>query len=624
MKADTNDLQGILRADRCFEVPAYQRPYVWSREAQWDPLWDDLQDTATRLGEVRVKSHAGGAKASQADKSAVPHFLGAIVVEQQATAVGEVDVRSVVDGQQRLTTVQLLLRGVLDALEESGIGGKLSKRLGKLIYNDEDIVEGERANKVLPRPTDREEFFAAMSPGAVPAHASVFAEARAFFREAAGEFLDDDHVPLDPYAAGTDQERRASLLVAALLSLMKLVVIDLEDVDDAQVIFEALNARGTALSATDLVKNLLFMRAQRRDEDATLLYEQHWKRFDRDDKWWREMVGVGHAQRARQDWLIGDWLIAETGRAISIGRLYSEFRRWLHGSDHAVAAALGQLSSYANAYEQMNGRVEGASGREALAFQRLASLNITAATPLLLWLLVQPRDRLSAPDRELAVRAVESFVIRRMANKVQTRGYGQVFAEVLKAARASDLKPGAAVIHALRADPRGYAWPSDGDLRECFKTGRYYGAGGINRSRLALLLGAIDGRLQVAAPKTEPLSIDYSALTVEHVLPQKWQTHWPTQGATEVDRLRGEQLREARVHCIGNLTLVTGALNPALSNGPWQTKREELKLHSKLILNARICQVDSWNEDVIETRGAWLADQLGEVWPGPDAPEWSL
>lgn len=623
MKAETRTLQMVLRGDRCFQIPPYQRPYVWDREQQWEPLWQDIEATAERLGEVRQVGFQNKLDVARADKSAVPHFLGAIVVEQQATAVGEVDVRSVVDGQQRLTTLQLLLAGVLDALVAQEVTGKLIPKLRKLTRNDDDVVEGDSLFKVIPRPSDRDAFFHALSAERPGAEDSTFAAARSFFADMANAFLLDESVPQDPYAPeGTPIHGRASLLVASLLSLLKVVVIDLEDVDDAQVIFEALNARSTPLSATDLVKNLLFLRTERDKGNAEALYEQYWHRFDEQDEWWRESVGTGHAQRARQDWLVGNWLTAETGRVVNVGRLYSEFRRWMDDRSGDVESALANLGSYADAYEQMEGSREGVDPEERRAFATIRSLNIAVATPVILWLLVQEEAVLPRPERVLAMRAIESFLVRRMAARLQTRAYAKCFTEVLRAAQSASSHPGLAVVAALKAGPESYEWPTDPQLADSFRTARYYGPGGINRHRIGILLGAIDQKLQNEASKSEPLQVDYSGLTVEHVIPQKWQKHWPVVGDDEAAILRAEQLRDSRVHCIGNLTLVTGSLNPSLSNDPWAAKRLELAKHSKLQLNALLCKSEQWNEAAIEARGEWLARQMASVWPGPAATCW--
>ena len=622
MKAETRTLQEVLHGDRRFVVPVYQRPYVWERERQWDPLWTDVESTAIRLAEARQEAHRRGVTAPDADKAAPPHFLGAIVLEQYPTATGEIDMRSVVDGQQRLTTLQLLLLGTLDALEEAGVGGPVAAKLRKLTRNDDEIVSGDELHKVWPRPAEQDEFLSAVAEDPPAAHDSTFAAARVYFAEAAQGFLKDQDIPEDPYAKGEAIERRASLLVSTLLGLVKLVIIDLDDVDDAQVIFEALNARNTPLSATDLVKNLLFMRAQAAGHDPERLYAEVWARFDDDDEWWREVVGVGHARRARQDWLLGDWLIAQLGRVINVGRLYGEFRSWLDHSGTTPLTALRTLNTYADAYEVLHGRREGATAVERLAFQRIDRLNITVATPVLLWLLAQPAEVLGEKEREAAFRAVECFVVRRMAVKAQTRAYGQAFAEVLKAAQSSDSHPGQAVVSALRGSPHGYAWPTDEDLAEQFRSSRYYGPGGINQDRLRLLLGAVDARLQREAHKGEPVQIQYDQLQVEHVIPRKWKTYWPVEASDPHEQIVLEQRRERHVHRIGNLTLASDRLNPSMGNDPWELKRAQLHEHSNLRLNVLLRAEEAWNEEKIEERGEWLAGQVAAVWPGPDDPEW--
>ncbi len=256
-----------FRQTGSFVVPIYQRPYVREQDRQWEPLWSDVESTAVRLAVARVAGHERRVDKADADKATAPHFLGAVVLEQQRAACGDGDVRWIVDGQQRLATVQILLRGILDALQDSKIEGPAVAKLKKLIRNDEEVVSGEDLHKVWPRPAEREAYALAMRDEAPEESQSNFSAARHYFFQAARDFLRDERFANDPYNAADLTHGRAEILVATIIDLIQLVVIDLEDVDDAQVIFEALNARNTPLSATDLVKNLLFMRAQERSVD---------------------------------------------------------------------------------------------------------------------------------------------------------------------------------------------------------------------------------------------------------------------------------------------------------------------------------------------------------------------
>lgn len=133
-----------------------------------------------------------------------------------------------------------------------------------------------------------------------------------------------------------------------------------------------------------------------------------------------------------------------------------------------------------------------------------------------------------------------------------------------------------------------------------------------------------DARLQRDdSHKGEPVTaIEYETLQVEHVLPQTWHEHWPVEASDEGQKIVREQERSGHVHRIGNLTLVCRSLNPALSNAPWNEKRRELKNHSHLRLNARLCQETLWNEQAIQTRGEWLAEIVGRIWPEPNSDKW--
>jgi hypothetical protein len=624
MKADTRTLQGVLVGDRRFIVPIFQRPYVWEKERQWEPLWTDIEATASRLAEARVAGFQKGYEVAQADLTASPHFLGAIVLEQSATATGALETRVIVDGQQRLTTLQLLLRGVLDSFEEVQVDRVFQARIAKTIRNDETVgFEAGEILKVTPRLAETEAFAEAMEAEAVDPNSSLFAAARTYFAEMARAFLVDDNIPPDPYRAEwTPQQSRASLLTAALLGLVKLVVIDLEQIDDAQIIFEALNARNTPLSATDLVKNLLFLKAQAEHFDPETLYNQLWKRFDDDADWWLKSTGVGHAQRANQDWLLGDWLTVELGRSVNVGRLYSEFSGWLQGSGVKAFDALSTLSTYADAYEALNGQRPGLSPVEHNAYSRIHRLNFDVVAPVLLWLYLQPPDILSRSERELAFRAVESFIIRRMAAKWQTRAYGRAFVEVLVAAQHASDHPGQAVIEALKSEPYQYAWPSDDDVVQQFISSRYYGPGGISQPRIRLILGAIDDLLQSKTSKSEPIVVDYESLQVEHVIPQGWRSTWPIEVVDPSERIVAELEREQHVNRIGNLTLIAGPLNASISNNPWGEKKAELAKFARIELNHQLVGESEWNEAKIAQRGVALANLLSEVWPGPDDPIW--
>lgn len=597
--------------DRRYLIPTFQRDYEWTRDGQWALLFEDLSATADRLLEVRSSAESGSALLSK-EAAVSPHFLGAIVVGSILSPAGGITLRSVIDGQQRLTTCQLLVRGVLDVL--TGEESIKRHQLREMLFNKPYLVShADEAYKLWPRRNDRKVWPRAIED-AIPATESedhLYLEARAFFAEKTREYITEDAVV---------QPMRMDALADALSTLFKLVVIDLDDNDDAQVIFEVLNGRQTPLSAIDLVKNLLFLRGELAAADVETLYDKYWAHFD--DAWWKEEVGRGHAQRGRRDVLLSVWLTAETGKEASVSHLYSEARNYLDDGP-STEDVLASLAKYSAAYEAIYGHSTVRESQLRTAYERIRSLNIATAMPLLAWLRTLPANALPVDDHVRAVRAVESWALRRAFLGLQTRGYGALLTRVLndaKRARAADSDIPNAVIASLQ---RGaLAWPSDRDVKEAFRTNRFYG-GSVGRARLALLLSAIDAHLRRADPHQPNGYIDYSNLQIEHVMPQTWQTHWPiVEAGTSLQPddndpawLNASDDRDRAVNRLGNLTLVTGAFNGHLSNGSWAAKRSEFAKQNTLIVNFSIAGNETWDEGHIRSRGEELAGVAMEIWP---------
>lgn len=609
MEADTKALKKIMTVEGRYVIPTFQRDYEWTREGQWELLFEDLDSVAGRLGAARVEAEATGSSQARAEKSVAPHFLGAVVCDQLPSPTGGLTLSAVIDGQQRLTTLQLLVRGVLDVLQETGSGRV--RQVKRLLENPEDVIDHPHERyKLWPRRKDREVWPVAMADE-VPAYGPgdhLYLQARRFFADAVRNTLVDDQ--------GRD---RTDDFVDALLDLFKLVVIDLDDNDDAQVIFEVLNGRQTPLSASDLVKNLLFLRGELADEqELEELYDAYWAEFD--EPWWKKQIGVGHAARARRDVLLSVWLTAVSGTEANVGRLYGEVRQFLAGGDHRTKDILIELSEYRQAYKAIYGALDPGSLRLAQSYRNLVTLKLQTAVPLLAWLRTLPADRLSVADHERAAGAVESWVLRRMILGANTRGYNAAFLGVLKSAQAAAREPEAniadAIVAALVAGPNSLAWPSDEEITSAFTRDRFYGR--FTQERIRLILGAIDVQMRVNNPKTEPAVFDYAQLQIEHLMPKRWEQHWPLPVTVNEDPAQRELAaaeRAAAVDRIGNLTLVTSAFNQGVSNLGWEQKRPELAAQSALQLNLPITATEHWDEETITARGEALADIACRIWP---------
>jgi hypothetical protein len=456
MEANPYPLSQVLSLERRYLIPTFQRDYEWTLEDQWELLFDDLQDVAQRLGKARTQAALTGDDASKAEKSVSPHFLGALVFEQLPSAAGHIDVRAVIDGQQRLTTLQLLIRSLLDVLVSRASSRVQQAR--RLLRNPDDVVTGpEEAYKLWPRRHDRAAWSAVMSDDALGYDSHIYSVARQYFRDRTMAVID----------SSADPNMDLDLLLDAVLGLFKVVVIDLDDNDDAQVIFEVLNGRQTPLSAADLVKNLLFLSVERfANQDADALYESYWAPFD--DPWWKVVVGRGHAARRQSDTLLSAWLTAATGEEANAGRLYSQIRRYIQKGNRDVVTIITEIAMYAREYRVVAGRDPEPDLRVREAYRRMTLLGVTTAVPVLLWLRTQ-RASLGEAEHRAAVVAVESWLIRRALIGAQTRGYGPILAEVLASIRgASDA--GESVLGQLEDEllerPAKDGWPSDRVIAE--------------------------------------------------------------------------------------------------------------------------------------------------------------
>ena len=604
MDANTYSLKQVLTQDRRYIVPTFQRDYEWTKAGQWDLLFTDLEDTTDRLIQARLHAESLGESLAKADKKVPPHFLGAIVCEQLSSPAGGLDLSAIIDGQQRLTTVQLILRGVLDVLIERD--SPRVRQVRRLLENPSDVVDQpEERHKLWPRRMDRLVWPQAMDDVIPTRGGHAYLEAREYFAKRARDA-----------AQGPDGDDRSGALVDALLDLFKLVVIDLEDNDDPQVIFEVLNGRQTPLSAADLVKNLLFLRGELSDEkDLERIYDTYWAPFD--DAWWKREVGRGHAQRGRRDVLLSSWLTAVSKTETNISHLYSEVRVYLDEADRKTVDVLTEMRDFGRAYRVIVGADDPENEALKEAYHRLDALGITTATPLLLWLRTLPVARLPVADHVRAVRAIESWVVRRLLTGANTRGYGKVFVDVLKAASEAAGSPDQSISDSIRQvlqqNPGQLRWPTDQELITAFTSRKVYGV--IAQERIRLVLGAIDKYLQDSNPKTEAAVFAYDTLQIEHVMPQEWRDHWPIESAEALDRLQEAQRRDEAVHSFGNLTLVSATFNQSVSNFGWSIKQEEFKNQSRLQLNHWIASQPSWNTDRIHYRAVQLAGLAARVWP---------
>jgi hypothetical protein len=604
--ARTLDLTRLFSHPVQYVVPLFQRPYVWDQQSQWEPLWDDIRLVA--------EGFMGSPNGSDGSDVA-PHFLGAIVLEQAPNATGSVEHRSVIDGQQRLTTLQIFVGAVLEvamiqeADQESGA-------LRSLIFNADHAVEDYRDRfKVWPTNRDRTAFAAVLQPSDDPeagmnaTEGHRLAHAEHYFRAVVSEWVEDEA------GEGTPSDRLKALRTV-VSRLLKVVVIDLGDEDNPQVIFETLNARGTPLLAADLVKNLIFHRAEHAGLNVEQLYEEQWSPFDQDE--WRQEIRQGRLTRPRVEVFLNHWLTMQTEREVGSRSLFQSFRQFVDHGDVPVDQVLAGFASDGRVFNSF-GEFEDGS-REQLFFSRVEVLDVTTLFPVLLWLFRQEESVLSRERRLRACKMLESWLVRRTVSRLTTKGYNRYFLELLRPLKQAPERADEIILDELRSETADATfWPSDARIEEAFVEGARYCS--ITQSRVRMLIEGFEIELRKRVNLGEGLPVE-GTLTIEHVLPQSWQENWAlSEGSGEEAAVE----RDSAVHRMGNLTLVTNKLNPSMSNSQWEMKKAALEEHSVLMLNRGVLRGDptSWNEESIDARGRELSELALEIWPGPDAAAWT-
>ena len=615
MKPDKTSVYDLFYNQRRFAVPLYQRPYVWSLEAQWQPLWQDIDDKAQAVLQRQTD---------------VPHFLGAIVTGQRPVFGNRISSWDIIDGQQRLTTLQVVLKAFKDVMNaQAGKESKYDFDLKRITVNEGLMDEPDEQFKVWPTNSDRAVFRAVMSAGTInkviaefPAvrgrrrrPAPKLAEAYVFFYRAMERFLAGaDDVAATP-------EARSDALFETFRRYLQVVNIELEPGDDPQVIFESLNGRGVALLPSDLVRNLVFMRAaSSAPVDVDTLYSNYWKQYDEArfgssidaGPWWKEEERQGRLKRPRLDLFLFYYVQYRTEQEVHIGHLFQEFRKWWeHSAAKDVAGALAEMHRYADAFRRW---LEPEGFDRVDEFSRWLSALDTATVYPLLFLLLVEKTETSAEERDGMLSDLESYLVRRAICGLTNKGYNRFFITLMRKLQASSsIDRGALRAELMAGKGDSSRWPTDEEFGRAFIHRAAYQA--IRRPVIAKLLDSLE-RVMVDKVNDE---IEIKAkLSIEHVMPQEWESYWPLADPND----DAVELRELMLQTFGNLTLVTPEFNSKLSNRDFKTKKKEIKRTSRLLLNRRFWEdeLQDWDEAAIRLRSRELFDLARRRWPHPMSP----
>lgn len=556
MKAKDTSLLTFMRNATQSIIPIYQRTYSWQLP-QCQQLWADI----LRAG-ASTEGHI--------------HFIGSLVyIERDQSQVSNQSPLMVIDGQQRLTTVTILLEALARHVGEGDpVEGFSAKKIrGYYLLND--LESEDRRYKLLLTQTDRESLIALLSQAPAPRDRSVRVEEnfKWFTQALAG--------------LGNDM----SVVCRGLTKLMVVDVALTRGQDNPQLIFESLNSTGKELSQADLIRNYVLMGL---DPDLQKrLYEQYWRPMEQD---FGQVAYNDHF-----DAFMRHYLTVRTRDIPRQGEVYTAFKAWSQKSEAGdTEALLKDVRHFAHHYCVL---ALGATADKELmrALQDLRELKVDVSYPLLLELMHdQAEGRLSLQDLIAAVRLVEGYVFRRAVCNIPTNSMNKTFARFTANVKKDRY------LESIQAQflllPSYRRFPSDAEFEREIQRRDLYNF----RSKSYWLR-----RLENHGRK-EPFQIE--SLTIEHVMPQNenLSAAWKNELGPEWERIQGTYL-----HTLGNLTL-TG-YNPELSDRPFQEKRdmEGGFKDSPIRMNQDLGRLEHWDEEAIKARAAKLAAKAVQVWTAP-------
>ena len=626
----TTDLlvRSLFDRDVQYIIPLFQRHYVWDEENQWAPLWEDIVKKADQ----------------NLSKSQTSHFTGAIVVHQKRTNLNEVPKFEIIDGQQRLTTFQIILCALRDSClslkAKEPKYGDIAKQANRYILNQETSTSdfADEEYKLMPTEYDRDSF-QALVKGNTNQSSGNIKDAYDYFKQ---NIVSD---------VGTDQDKMRNLF-NSLRGSFSFVQILLDPDDEPERIFESLNARAKPLLQFDLLRNNLFMRA-RIEEDRDSLYRDYWQHFE--SPYWETKVKAGRAKITLSELFFQHFLMAKLGEE-NVTPQFNIYQRKLTGEQN-IKYELSELKRYSEVYQELTDCSPDSEIGQAMSFYK--TLDITTVHPFILFIINELE--VSGPDLSEVLRILESYTMRRLLcfKQTATKSYTQFFSRVIGQLEGNrfNLENFIDLLSAEKA--KASVWPTDSEVRTFFTVG----ADIVNKNIIRYILYQIEllKRKSNRLLETGTLVFD-NKLTLEHIMPEKWQRTWSLPLGMEDDNtpvfeskeridykdlFRSEyrannldwetepskdgladKLYESLLHVatqrigclqsIGNLTLVTGRHNSKMSNKPFSEKRASLFRNSLMVLNKEISGNAIWDVPQISRRTEDLFTHFCSIWPSAE------
>ncbi|MCY7332031.1 MAG: DUF262 domain-containing HNH endonuclease family protein [Pseudanabaena sp. CAN_BIN31] len=541
MQASETKLQQIIEGTKQYVVPLFQRPYSW-KKSEWQILWDDLVELCE-------------------SENPRTHFMGSIVTMPTNAIPEGVSKYLLIDGQQRLTTIFILLCALRDHAKQTDDKRLAAKIDDTILVNSHE--DGLDYYKLQPTQMDREVFHKLIRNEEQSEKGGIL-ECYEFFSKKIRQL----NVELS----------KVQKIICSNLSVVSVV---LSTNDDPYLVFESLNAKGRALTQADLIRNYFFMRIHLDKQEE--IYKKYWQPM-------QDLLSDGLTEFIRH-------YLTKNGIDVKQSEIYFQIKEKINQGD--ALPHLQDLHKFADYYSRLLDpkREDNLKIRKYLI--RIHRLEVATVYPFLLncydeWI----QKRISEDEFIAIFQVLENFILRRFVCNVQTRGLNRIFALLYsQVAKDVDIVSGS-FVDRLKINLQTKDYPKDAEFRERLMDVKLYGS---NRSEKAkLMLQSLEESFR------HKEQVDFSNLSIEHIMPQTlndlWKSHLGEDWAIT---------HELFIHTLGNLTLT--AYNGELSNSAFSTKKSEFQ-KSHLELNAYFQEVNTWRREDIEARSENLSDSIINIW----------
>lgn len=573
INANKQKLQDFFQGNLQFEIPFFQRAYVWS-EDNWNIFWDHL------VGEV--EAYENGVQSE--------HFIGTIITKQKENKNLSENIVELIDGQQRLTTITVFLKALADT--SMGELPNFRESIESLLWFKDSY--SNKHYRMIHSRIDKPNFHQIMEmPDKLEneENSSIINAYKYFIKK------------LENY---TDHQRE--MVKQVLLHKIPIISMLLDKDDDEQEIFDTINSLGVRLTIAELLKNYLF-----KDKELVEYYEEEWQSvFENDEEqveFWSTVRSSGRVKRDNIELLLYCMLIIETKKEVRLEKLFSEYKLHLKEMDvEEKKQFLLRLNDLANLYLEMPQKEEliefGFKNQTKRFFHLLENLEITTIFPLILYLYSNISD-----ENELnsCFKILESFIALRQICKFTTKNYNNLFIQIIRSLDKIKMEKkidSNDLLEILKSfTDFGNRMPTKLEVQEAFQNSI------LSNKQAGAILYTIALK-DIDSEYSDTKTLSSKSFSVEHMMPKKWEENWSDVDLNDLSKFK----RKQKILTIGNLTLITKNLNSKLRNQSWVNKKQTLKEYSSLKMTTSFLELDTWDEESISDRANQLCQKALEIW----------